>query len=202
MPIKDAKQKKEYYKSKDRMSVRVRLNSEELSVLNTMMAEHGWENTSGFIKSILFGDDPEMRYDKIVKKKDPNEILMICAMTLRELNMYLNYIRCRYEKDMNQLYREEGVDIKKWIKSTNDPHVKTIQIVADVYAAFKEIANELGIEIPSVHLGPKGEYDVNMSKEELDKISEELYNQGKMPITRTDWSQIMDPNFPWPKDIG
>lgn len=112
MPIKDTKQKKEYFKSKDQMSVRIRLNSEEQSVLNSMMKEEGWENKSGYIKYILFGDDPNIRYNKIVKKKDPNEILMICAMMLRELNMYLNYIRYRYEKDMNQLYLEQGVDIK------------------------------------------------------------------------------------------
>lgn len=147
MPIKDEKQKKEYFKQKNRMLIGVRLNSEEMSVLNSMMAEHGWENKAGFIKTILFGDDPEMRYDKIVKKKDPNEILMICVTQLQELNIFLKNIQFRYEMDMNRLNLEESVDIKKWIKSTNDPHVKTIQRINDTYDVFRKIAKCIGIEI-------------------------------------------------------
>lgn len=112
-----------------------------------MMKEEGWENKSGFIKYILFGDDPEMRYDKIVKKKDPNEILMICATQLRELNIFLKNIQFQYEKDMNQIYQEESVNIKKWIKSTNDPHVKTIQRINDTYDVFRKIAKCIGVEI-------------------------------------------------------
>ena len=147
MPIKDTKQKKEYFKSKDQMSVRIRLNSEEQSVLNSMMKEEGWENKSGYIKYILFGDDPEIRYDKIVKKKDPNELLKICAIQLRELNIFLKNIQFRYEKDMNRLNLEESVDINKWIKSTNAPHVKTIRKINNTYDIFRKIAKCIGLEI-------------------------------------------------------
>lgn len=147
MPIKNKTLRKEYYKAKNQTMIGVWLNSEEKSVLNSMMKEEGWENKSGFIKYILFGDDPEMRYDKIVKKKDPNEILMICATQLRELNIFLKNIQFQYEKDMNQIYQEESVNIKKWIKSTNDPHVKTIQRINDTYDVFRKIAKCIGVEI-------------------------------------------------------
>jgi len=166
----------------------MRFNSTEKAIFADMMNKEGWENTSGFIKNKLFGMDPEYRLQQAIKTKDPSTI----AITLREhvLNLVdqYDYILYRYNKDMQQLYREEGVDVKKWISSTNRWHSALAKETQSMLRLIRMIADELGLkeyfDLPSDHM-PEIVYGKS-SQEEMDAMAEQLRKEAIMMGRITD----------------
>ena len=124
------------------------------------MKKDEWENVSGFIKYKLFGNDLDTAYKKIIKEASPEDLVSLCRKELRDLNNFLDYVRFRYEKDMEQLSKEEPKDITKWIKATEKWHQNSVALLKDVYTSFREIANHLGININHDGLTPSKE-DIN-----------------------------------------
>lgn len=189
MPITDKEKRKKYYRAKRCQSVKLHLNTKERTILQTRMNKEGWENTSGFIKYCLFGDDPDYKYKKLLEENNPEQMSIVLNTMVHDIMISLNYFQFRYEKDMRQLYREEGVDLRAWVKATYEPHVQTIQLLSDVYGSLRQIADHFGIEIRGVQLNPLPEDFDYSNKENLDKIAQELYDKGLLEIGKWDFTQ-------------
>lgn len=185
MSIRDAENKKQYFNAKNKNRVSLKFSPKEMIVLEDMMKKEEWENTSGFIKYKIFGDDPDFLYKKIITKGKPEDLVDLCRKELRSLNIFLMYIRFRYEKDMAQLYREEGVDMKKWIGSTLKWNNLAIDLLKDVYTSFREIASHLGIEISHESLAPQEEEHEYSDTEANDKAARALYENYQINDTKT-----------------
>lgn len=184
MSNKSKQVKKEYFKAKDSVAVKIRLNLREQILLQSMMQKDGWENVSGFIKYTLFGDDPDARYKKILHESSPEEIITLARTELRHINAFLSFINFRYDKDMKQLYREEGVDIKKWIAATEKPHSAAIALLKDVYTSFREIAFRFGIDISHESLAPEPEEHDYSDTKANDETAKKIYEQFQVNETK------------------
>ena len=184
MTSDDRENKKQYHRAKDRSVIKIRINTKEKIVLDDMMKKDEWENVSGFIKNKLFGDSLDTSYKKIIHEASPEDLISLCRKELRDVNVFLTYIRFRYEKDMRQLYREEGVDLKKWIKATQKWHQDSIVLLKDVYTSFREIAYHLGIDISHESLAPEPEEHDYSDTHANDETARKIYEQYQINETR------------------
>ena len=169
---------------KSKLKTCISFNAEERALLDSAMQKDGWENISGFVKYKLFGWEPHEKVKKLIKKKNPDDILILLYNELKALNQKLEFINFRYNKDMNQLWREEGVDAKKWKDATNRAFKLANREIKDVYNSCFQIARELGIEISHQSLAPeKGKPEI-VNKEELDKKAKEINEQFQINISQ------------------
>lgn len=150
----------------------------EKSVLDDMMSREGWEMTSGFIKYKVFGIDPEYKLLRQIETRDPSSIAIILRDHVLELVNKYEYFLFRYNKDMNQLYREEGVDTDKWIAKTNRWHSSLVKETQDMLILLRTIAKELGLkeyfELPSEEM----KIDIeNASQEELEALAAQIHKE-------------------------
>lgn len=166
-------EKKKYHHLRDKGVIKIRLNPEEKTLLDIKMKEEDWSNTSGFVKYILFGIDTERETRKLIKEKNPEKIGTLIFNELSELNNTLKYFKYRYEKDLQQLYREEGVDVKAWINATKEPHRKAIAKMTDITDYCRTIMHNLGL-----HVGTTKETEIKETKPET-PIYQEPYEEPK-----------------------
>lgn len=166
---------KEYYKGKNKTKLDVRLTTSEHVLLVGKMKEEDWANVSGYIKFKLFGLDYERGLDKVTEGKNAETIGAMLRDAVLILATKTDYFRYRYEKDMNQLYEEEGVDVKKWIDATNKWRKALDSDLNEVLKTIRQIAKVLQLDeyfhLPSsnMHFDPD-----HPSKEEMDKLAEQL----------------------------
>ena len=161
----DTQDKKEYFKMCNRKVTSIRLNAEE----------NDWDNTSGYIKYKLFGIDTERKINELIKRKDIAELTILMRNEIMDLTEYFIYFRYRYDKDMNQLWKEEGVDLKAWTTATNHWHHEVAQRTQEVLNICRKIASELQLE--EYFDMPSATMTVNINeatKEELDALAEQL----------------------------
>ena len=181
--IKDKQIAKEYRKMIKKRVVTISFNAEEKTLLDVAMNKEGWDNVSGFIKHKLFGLAIDEKIQKLTTSKRPKEVPILLFNELKQLNEQLTFQNYRYEKDMQQLYREPGVISQVWIDATKKYHVEAIDIMKDIYKMCEVIARNLGIDIshlyPKTHLEKKA-VDIDAWK----KVSEELYEQNPIAIAR------------------
>lgn len=176
--IKDEETRKEYMRFKNRSLINIRLNKEEKSLLETGMSKEGWTSTSGYIKRKLFGKDPEKKIDAIIKGKDTGDILTIIKNEVLNLSAEYIYLTYRYDKDMATLYREEGVDVKKWRQTTNHWHAELAKATSEMFKTLRKIMRALDMDdyerLPSddIHI----DYDT-ATKEELDAAAEQILRE-------------------------
>ena len=140
-----------------------------------MMNEMEADNISAFIRYKLFGIDPERKIDELIKRKKTAELVILLRNEIMALTDNFVYFRYRYDKDMNQLYREEGVNLQNWITATNHWHQEMSGRVQEVLTLCRKIADELGLEeyfdLPSAKMNIDTK---NATKEELDALAEQL----------------------------
>ena len=167
--------KREYTKQKDRFLVSLHLKWDEKSVLENEMKKEEWENISGYIRYRLFGMDPTKKIRKQIAEKEPEDLVNILKNAVLELAAKADYYRFRYDKDMSQLYREEGVDIKKWIEATNKWRRTIDNDFMEVFSTIRQIAKVLELDeyfhMPSRDMHLDNEHP---SQEEIDKMAEQL----------------------------
>ena len=87
----DTQDKKEYFKMSDRKVARIRLNAEERTLLQSMMRDDDWDNTSGYIKYKLFGIDTERKINELIKRKDIAELAILLRNEIMDLTEYFIY---------------------------------------------------------------------------------------------------------------
>ncbi len=156
--------------------VRVRMNSKERAILHVQMSADGWTNMSAFIRFKLFGLDPDRTVDALIKTKSPDSIALLLRDQLIELTSQYIYIRSRYDRDMSQLYREEGVDLKRWSKATNKWHAALVKATNASFALLRKVAAQLGLDDFLVAESDDMSIDPDTAtKEELDALAEQIH---------------------------
>lgn len=162
-------------KIKNRRPIQIRMNSQERSLLEDAMSKEDWENVSGFIKYKLFGYEPEERFKKMIESGDKQTIVIALKNSVLDLADKAAWYKYRYDRDMNQLYREEGVDLKAWIKATNTWHRKFAEDIKEHFSMLRKIAEILNLDeyfdLPSKHMNIDLE---TASKEEMDALAEQM----------------------------
>lgn len=167
--------KKQYTRQNDRFSAKFHLSAEERSALQAEMRKEGWENFSGYIRNKIFGEDSMIMVNKLIENKDPEDLVLLLKNCILELATKYDYVIFRYDKDMNQLYKEEGVDLKKWTDVTNHWHSVLVTETQKTLRTINKIADVLELdkyyEMPSdkMVIDPK-----TASVEEMDKLAEQL----------------------------
>lgn len=155
--------------------VRVRMTAKERAILRVQMSADGWTNMSAFIRYRLFGLDPDRKVDALVKAKSPDSIALLLRNQLMDLTSQYIYIRYRYDRDMNQLYREEGVNLKEWTRATNKWHAALVKVTNASFALLRKVAVQLGLndflvaESDDMSIDPD-----NATKEELDALAAQI----------------------------
>ena len=172
--IKDEETRKNYMRTKNKHTVKFRLDAEENTLLEEMMRKEGWGNMSGFIRNRMFGDDPEDEFKKVIKNGDKDTIVTALKNHLMELADIQIYLKSRYDKDMSVLYQEEGVDLKAWIGKTNRWHHALIEKQDETLRLVRMIAEAVGVD-DKIRIKTEMHGDVSkMPKEEQDRLAEQL----------------------------
>ena len=170
-----AENKNAYLEQENKKRVSVRVNARERSVIEDMMRSEGWINMSAFIKHKIFGYDSEKKIDEIIDSGEPDRIGRLLRNEMMDLaNSYI-YFRYRYEKDMNQLYTEPGVNLKDWINATNQWHTAFIEKTNDSFILMRKIAFKLGLDDFFINDSDSMRLDLeHATKKELDKLAEQM----------------------------
>lgn len=174
----DKEDKKNYYKMVNKKVVQLRMSANELALLQSMMHKMGAENISAFIRYKLFGLDPDRKVNELIKQKNTDDLVILLRNQIMDLTEYFIYYYNRYEKDMRQLYREEGVDIEKWKAATNRWHSEVAKRIGEVLNICRKVAKELNLNeyfnLPSASMEIDWE---DPSTEKLDLIAEQLQKE-------------------------
>ena len=174
MPL-TGKDRKEYMKIKRRSELTVSLSFKEKTLLQQMMEKEEWENVSGFIKYKLFGLDTDTKYKKKLKKGNATDHVIALREIGFEIVKKFDYLIYLYNKNTKQLWREEGVDMKRWLDTTTVPFQRAEQAVLEYLAYVRDIAEVLDLDeyfdVPSNHITFDPE---TATKEEMDAMAEQL----------------------------
>ena len=174
-PSFDEDDKKQYHKMMNKRIVQFRITLEEKILLDDMIWKEGWQNVSAFVRYKLFGTDTEDKVADLIKSKDTDSIVIILKNAVLQLVDYYDYFMGRYRKDMNQLYKEEGVNMKKWADATNLWHTKMTQELQESLKLIRRIANELKLDEYFIMPSDSMKVDLdNPTTEEMEKMAEQL----------------------------
>ena len=170
--------RKQYMKTVNKNRAIIRMSPEEKTLLQEEMRQNGWDNLSGFIKYKLFGLDPDRKIESLIKSGNPDSIALLLRNQLMDLTSQYIYIRYRYDRDMNQLYREEGVNLKEWTKATNKWHSALVKATNESFALLRKVAVQLGLNNFLVAESDDMSIDLdNATKEELDALAAQIHKE-------------------------
>lgn len=170
--------RKAYSKLTNQNIVRVRMSAKERALLRVQMSAEGWTNMSAFIRHQLFGLNPDRKIDALIKTRSPDSIALLLRYQLMELTSQYIYIRSRYDRDMSQLYKEEGVDLKEWTKVTNKWHAALVKATNASFLLLRKVAVQLGLNDFLVTESDDMSIDLdNATKEELDALAAQIHKE-------------------------
>lgn len=176
--IKDEDNRREHQKMRDKWAPHIRFSVSERAMLENLMAAEGWENVSGFIKYKLFGSDEDEELERQIDTRDPAVIATFLLKSVLELTDVYMYVKYRYDKDMNQLYREEGVDVNEWKKATNKWLSELTKRTETHLTLIRRIADSLGLEnytdLPSDHMDIDPD---TATTEQMDALAHQLWKE-------------------------
>lgn len=173
---KEARQ--QYQKMANKNLVHLRMSPEEKTLLQEEMRQNGWDNLSGFIKYKLFGLDPDQKIESLIKSGNPESIALLLRNQLMDLTGQYIYIRYRYDRDMNQLYREEGVNLKEWTKATEKWLSALVSATNESFALLRKVAVKLGLN--DFFVSESDAMDINLdtaTKQQLDALAAQIHKE-------------------------
>ncbi len=171
----DKEDKKKYQKKADASRICIRMNAKERALVEAQMHKENWANMSTYIRFKLLGINTDKKIDDLIENNDAWEIGNLLRNQVFELAEHYMYIRFRYNKDMTQLYREEGADVKEWAKRTNHYYESLTKKTEELFGLLARFARKLKLDnyferpSDSMHIDFE-EHDT----EKLDAIAEQL----------------------------
>ena len=165
-------------KTVNKNRVIIRISPEEKTLLQEEMRQNGWDNLSGFIKYKLFGLDPGQKIESLIKSDNPESIALLLRNQLMDLTGQYIYIRYRYDRNMNQLYREEGVNLKEWIKATGKWLSALVSATNESFALLRKVAVKLGLNDFFVSESDAMDIDLDTAtKDQLDALAAQIHKE-------------------------
>lgn len=173
-----SEEKNKYFQSRNKRAVAIRFNPEETTLLQQAMKKDDWGNVSGYIKYKLFGLDYDRKTDSLIESKEREAIGTLLLNSSLELADQIEYLNYRYNRDMQQLWREEGTDWKQWAKVTKGWHRNMILKTEEALTLIRRICEILNIkeyfEMPSDSMNIDPEV---ATKEEMDALAAQLQKE-------------------------
>ena len=175
---KMSEEKKKYFQMRNKWTIPIRFNPQEMALLQTAMEEDDWTNVSGYIKYKLFGLSYEKRINEIVASNDSKAIgrlLLNCSLEHANTIEYLVY---RYNRDMDRLRNEKGSDWKEWAKVTKRWHRNMLMKTEETLTMLRQVCEVLNIreyfEKPSdlIEIDPD-----TATAEEMDALAAQLQKE-------------------------
>jgi len=175
----DRKENKQQYLKGANHNIRtIRFTPNELAIIEVKMRAEGWTNFSGYIKFKLFGFGTQKGVNAIVQTKSAESIGTLLKHHVMHLANCFVYYRYRYDKDMRQLYQEEGVNIKDWASVTNKWHVALLKKLEEIFLLIRKIALKLGLENYFISETDAMHIDLDKaSPEQLDALAEQIMKE-------------------------
>lgn len=156
--------------------LRFRVTARERALLQVGMREEGLTNMSAFVRRKLFGLDPGRKVDANIKPKSPGSVAILLRRQLMDLTSQYLYIRYRYDRDMYQLYREEGVNLKDWVAATEKWHSALVKDTNESFVLLRKVAVKLGLYEFLMAESDGMSVDLeNATKEELDALAAQIH---------------------------
>ncbi|MBR4381931.1 MAG: hypothetical protein IKP64_00075, partial [Selenomonadaceae bacterium] len=88
------------------------------------------------------------------------------------------YIRYRYDRNMNQLYREEGVNLKEWTKATGKWLSALVSATNESFALLRKVAVKLGLNDFFVSESDAMDIDLDTAtKDQLDALAAQIHKE-------------------------
>ena len=170
--------RKQYMKTVNKNRAIIRMSQEAKTLPQAEMRQNGWAKLSGVGQDKLFGLDPDRKIESLIKSGNPDSIALLLRNQLMDLTSQYIYIRYRYDRDMNQLYREEGVNLKEWTKATNKWHSALVKATNESFALLRKVAVQLGLNDFLVAESDDMSIDLdNATKEELDALAAQIHKE-------------------------
>lgn len=173
------KDKKQYYRMKNKQSLNIRLNAEERSALEIQMMEEGWEKIATFVKYQLgLLQEKGAISRQIINSGKPEEIAILVKNAIRYLAETIEYYN-----DNNAAYLRELSQYSNW-QLWEKASETNRRVQAKIIALFKQTLSMTSGVIKA--LGIKdGVYDTkdfpvidvkNATKKDLDTLAAQIYS--------------------------
>ena len=135
----------EYMKMKEAGKISFRLSKPLDDELRSKMEADGWLNKTGFFIYNSLGDDEEIArlLNKAISSRDKEEYKLILTTYLKDLDNAFKYFEKMFEKDMDILYKTEGIRMEEWCAKTNRwtaKFAREIQKKQDLFLKMKNTA--------------------------------------------------------------
>lgn len=136
--IKDPENRKKYFHEKNKETIKIRLNSEERSLLDIMRNQEGWAGISTFVKYKLFGEKPEKTLADRLSKKKAEDILISLKDEIQYLSHKMDYLELKYKKDTKDLSGAENIKRKTnhWNAEISKAYRKTLKNIELIIKAI------------------------------------------------------------------
>ena len=173
------KDKKQYYRMKNKQSLNIRLNAEERSALEIQMMEEGWEKIATFVKYQLgLLQEKGAISRQIINSGKPEEIAILVKNAIRYLAETIEYYNDNNAAYLRELSRYSNWQLWEKASETNR------RVQAKIIALFKQTLSMTSGVIKA--LGIKdGVYDTkdfpvidvkNATKKDLDTLAAQIYS--------------------------
>ena len=147
-------------------------------LIHEAMKDEDWNNVSGYIKHKVLGLNYEQKTNRKNADRDNNAIGTLLLNATLDLAGQIEYLNYRYNRDMQQLWREEGTDWNKWAKATKPWHNTMLAKTEEALTLIRRICEVLNIreyfDLPSdsMNIDPD-----NATKEEMDALAAQLQKE-------------------------
>lgn len=172
--------KKEYDKSRN--VLHLRLSSKEWAILEKMMSEQQWENTAGFIKYKVFGDDRELesRYSRLKRSTEKEDIQTILKNLMTSLVGEIGYLNYRFNYELERLDKSldkiDDAAAKKILATMTQWKKNVMERTEQVCFDCQDILKYIDIKIDKI------------KKENIQFAPESIIEKA-----RKDWNDTMSP---------
>jgi len=144
--FKDEETKKRYFRDANKNIVRLRMNNAQWTLLENMMHREGWNNRPRFIKHRLFGNDPQLALEEMIREGDAWMIENLLINEVRNLAKSFEFIRAEYIKEMRTVDFGKYEAGEKILKGTRRTFDRLSRKTEDIFGYLRLIAEVLHID--------------------------------------------------------
>ena len=130
--------------------ISLKLNPDERALLQIGMIQEGWSNMSAYIKTKVFGIDPDKKRDRIIAKKNKEEIAIVLSNHIESLINYYHYVLKAFKKEVSQYSIYYYTELNERLSSIDRHQSLLNRKTKAVLVLFMKIGQTLGIDTSSV----------------------------------------------------
>ena len=130
--------------------ISLKLDPDERALLQIGMIQEGWTNMSAYIKTKVFGFDPSKKRDRIIAKKNGEEIAIVLSNHIDSLISYNRYVLTAFKEEVLQYSIYDYTELNKRL-SIIDRNLSLLKKKTRVVLSlFMKIGETVGIDTASV----------------------------------------------------